>query len=569
MKRRKAILTLALAASMMLTACGGGIEKSEAASAPAQSSAAVAASTDNAAAESTAPAETAESAAAEAAAPEAAGGQKLVIGQSMTYTTLDPANCYESESEMILHNTYNTLLVPEVGDDANLLPSAAESWTISDDGLTYVFKIKEGVKFTTGKEMTAEDAAYCLNRLQGIQGKPSFLLDTMESAEATGDYELTLKLNQVNPAILSILSRGFFGIYDSEVAKANGGTCDENDTFQSYADANPSIGSGAYQITSYTSGSEVVMDKFADAVLTVGNLDRVIVRNIDDSSTQQMELQAGDLDIAMNLTADHTDLMTNLESIQLINSASFDIFFLMLNASEEYGKELANPKVREAFRYALDYEGLCLLAGNGAKTPMSIIPDGFFGYAGDTTITRDVDKAKELLAEAGYENGFEFTCGVIPDMAPDGVSFMTCAEKIAMDLAEIGVTMKIDSQEVSVYLQGYRDGTQQAVVGQWGPDYFDSLNQLAFLPGEMVGLRAGWTAEMAPELSEKGKAASMETDDAARKALIEEIQADMEAEASPFIVYLQPGRVLAVDSQLENVIPSSGYMLDFSVINFK
>ena len=565
MKKMKAMIALALTAAMLLTACGGqGIEKSEAASAPAASSAE--ASTDAAApAESTA--ESTE--AAESEAPAAADSQMLVIGQSMTYTTLDPANCYESESEMILHNTYNTLLVPEVGDDANLLPSAATDWTISDDGLTYVFNIKQGVKFTTGKEMKAEDVAYCLNRLKGIKGNPSFLLDTMESAEATGDYELTLKLNQVNPAILNILSRGFFGIYDSEVAKANGGTCDENDTFQAWADANPSIGSGAYQVTSYTSGSEVVMDKFADASLIVGNIDRVIVRNIDDAGTQQMELEAGDLDIAMNLTADQTDLMTDTEGIQLINSASFDIFFFMMNASEEYGKEFANPKVREAIRYALDYDGLCLLAGNGAKTPMSIIPDGFFGYAGDATITRDVDKAKELLTEAGYPDGFEFTCGVIPDMAPDGVSFMTCAEKIATDLSEIGVNMKIDSQEVSVYLQGYRDGTEQAVVGQWGPDYFDSLNQLAFLPGEMVGLRAGWTAEMAPELSELGKQASTETDDDARKALIEQIQVEMEAQASPFIVYLQPGRVLAVSDSLENVIPSSGYMLDFSVISFK
>ncbi len=552
-KTRSAIALLMAAMMLLLAACGGGqgIQKSSAA---APAAPAAPAASGEAPASSEAP---------------AAEPSRLVIGQSMTYTTLDPAHCYESESEMILHNTYNTLLVPKIGDDSVLEPCVATDWTISDDGLVYVFNLKQGIKFTTGKELTAADAAYCLNRLKGVMGNPSFLLDTMESAEATGDYELTVTLNQVNPAILSILARGFFGIYDSEVAKANGGTCDESDTFQAWADANPSIGSGAYQVTSYTSGSEVVMDKFADASLVTGKLDRVIVRNIDDASTQQMELEGKGIDIAMNLTADQTDLLTNKEDIQLINSASFDIFFFMMNASEQYGKEFANPKVREAVRYALDYEGLCLLAGNGAKTPMSIIPDGFMGYAGDSTVTRDVAKAKELLAEAGYPDGFTFTCGVIPGMAPDGVSFMTCAEKIEHDLAEAGITMQIDSQEVSVYLQGYRDGTQQAVVGQWGPDYFDSLNQLAFLPGEMVGLRAGWTAEMAPELSELGKKAYVEIDDDARKALIEQIQVEMEAQNSPFVVYLQPGRVLAVASNLEDVIPSSGYMLDFSVINFK
>ncbi len=554
MKSLRSATALALAVMMLLlAACGGqGIQKSSTA-APASSA--------------EAPAASAEAPASEEPAPETP--DVLVIGQSMTYSTLDPAHCYESESEMILHNTYNTLLVPKVGDDSVLEPCVATDWTISDDGLVYVFNLKPGIRFTTGKELTAEDAAYCLNRLKGVKGNPSFLLDTMETAEATGDYELTVTLNQVNPAILSILARGFFGIYDSEVAKANGGTCDESDTFQAWADANPSIGSGAYQVTSYTSESEVVMDKYADASLVVGKLNRVIVRDIDDASTQQMELEGKGIDIAMNLTADQTDLLAGRDDIQLIDSNSFDIFFFMMNASEQYGKEFADPKVREAVRYALDYEGLCLLAGNGAKTPMSIIPDGFMGYAGDSTLTRDVDKAKSLLTEAGYPDGFTFTCGVIPGMAPDGVSFMTCAEKIAADLAEVGVTMKIDSQEVSVYLQGYRDGTQQAVVGQWGPDYFDSLNQLAFLPGEMVGLRAGWTADMAPELSALGKKAYVELDDAARADLIKEIQVQMEAQNSPFIVYLQPGRVLAVDTALENVIPSSGYMLDFSVINFK
>lgn len=561
MKMKKcmaAVLALTLTAG--LTACGGGIQKSGESSTASKEMEESTADTD-----STAVADTEESTgAAEVADDTESGTSQIIVGESMGYTSLDPAHSYEWDGEMVLHSVYNTLVTTDPSDESKILPAAAKSWTISDDNLTYVFTLEQGIKFTTGKELTAEDVAYCLNRMKGVKGNPSFLLDSVESVEATGDYEVTLKLNTVNPAILSILTRGSCGIYDSEVAKANGGTGDESDTFQTYADSNPSVGSGAYQITSYTSGSEVVLDKYADSELKTASIDRVIIRNISDANTQQMELEAGDIDFALDLTADQTAVLEDNENIQMITGKTYDLFFLMLNASEEYGKELADSKVREAIKYAIDYEGLCSLAGNGAFVPDGIIPSGFLGYAGESSVERDVDKAKELLTEAGYPDGFTFECGVIPDMAPDGVSFMTCAEKIQSDLAEAGITMKIVSQEASVYLEGYRDGTQQAVISQWGPDYYDSINQLAFLPGNTVGLRAGWTEDMDPELASLGNQAASETDDSAREELLLQIQQKMNEETSPFIVYLQAGRTLAASARMQNITLSPAYVLDFA-----
>lgn len=206
------------------------------------------------------------------------------------------------------------------------------------------------------------------------------------------------------------------------------------------------------------------------------------------------------------------------------------------------GKELANPTVREAIRYAIDYPGLCALAGNGAATPAGIIPKGFLGYAGETTITRDVEKGKALLTEAGY---------------PDGVSFMTLAQKVQADLAEAGITVNIEPPEVAVYLEGYRDGKQQSVMCQWGPDYNDSNNQLAFLPGNTVGLRLGWTAEMDPELAELGQKASVETDSDKRAELFTEIQKQMDEKNAPAVVLLQPGKTWAVSSRLKNLTVSA------------
>lgn len=532
----KRMLAIALAALLVfgLTACGGTIEK----------------------------ADTPVASAATGAAGETAQTKQVVVGVSMGATTMDPAHEYEWDAEMMLHSVYPTLVTSDYADESKILPCVASKWVISDDGLTYTFTLNQGIQFTTGKELKASDVAFSLNRLKGAAGNPSFLLSSVESVEATGDYEVTVTLSEPNPALLNILTRASAGVYDAEVAQANGATCDSSDAGQAYFDST-SIGCGPYMISSFNSGSELVLVKNPDSYFPAGNVDTYIIRNIADSATQQMELEGGDLDFALDLTADQTALLEGNENIKLVSFDTMDIFFLGLNASEEYGKELADPTVREAIRYAIDYPGLCALAGNGATTPAGIIPKGFLGYAGETTITRDVEKAKALLTEAGYPDGITFSMGVIPDMAPDGVSFMTLAQKVQADLAEAGITVNIEPQEVAVYLEGYRDGKQQSVMCQWNPDYNDSNNQLAFLPGNTVGLRLGWTAEMDPELAELGQKASVETDSDKRAELFTEIQKQMDEKNAPAVVLLQPGKTWAVSSRLKNLTVNAAFSFDF------
>ena len=306
----KKLLSALIAAALMLSlaACGGTIEKATGTQ-----------STDSTAASGS-----------ESTSGETAGAtstKQITIGESMQYTALDPAHEYEGDAEMVLHAAYDTLVTTPPENESDIQPSVAKSWTISDDGLTYVFTLRDDIVFTTGKGLTAEDVAYCLTRVKGVMGNPSFLLDSVDKIEATGDYEVTLTLNTVNPSLLSILTRGTFGIYDSDVAKANGGSCDANDTFGTYCDANPSIGSGAYQITKYNSGSEVILDKYAGSVLRTAIIDRVIVSNMADVSAQQMAIEAGDIDFALDLTADQTSVLSSNANIQLVSSKTDDLFF--------------------------------------------------------------------------------------------------------------------------------------------------------------------------------------------------------------------------------------------------
>lgn len=498
---------------------------------------------------------------------ESTGGTKqVVVGINADYSTFDPAQAYEKSSRMILNEIYETLVKFNPLDNTEIVNGLAENFTISDDGLTYVFTMRQDAKAVTGKILDAKDAAFCFNRLSGLKGNPSFLADAIASVEATGDFELTITLVEPTPSILAILADSAFGIYDSVAAQENGATMDPaTDTAQAFFDGT-SIGSGPFKLISYTPNAELILEKNADYVGTPANLDRVVFKHINDSSMQLMSLQKGDIDFAFDLTAAQLETL-NDEHIVVNNYPTQDIFFLQLNMDETIGGPVANADVRRAILYAIDYDGLRALAGNDPSTPMNVIPEGFAGYAGESTITRDLDKAKEYLKAAGYENGFTFDCGVIPDMATDGVSFMDCAVKIQSDLAEVGITMNIQSDEVSVYLEKLRSGQYQADMGMWGPDYIDPATQLSFMPGETVGLRSNWTTEMAPELAALTAQAKVETDAEKRAELFEQIQAQYSEIPGPCIVFVQPNRALAMNTRVQNVYYTASCMLVYHLMD--
>lgn len=540
-----------LAASVMvasLAACGGKIENNT------ETTTTAAAQKDDGEATTAAQQE-----------DEPAAQKVITIGEVMQYTNSDPAHCYEGDLIMALHAVYDTLVGTDPNDESVVTEGIATGWTISEDNLTYVFTLRDDVVFTTGKTCTAEDVAYCLNRVKYAMGTPSFLMEGVESVEATGDFEVTVKLVEPNPAILVIFSEAMFGIYDSDVAKANGGTCDENDTLSDYMNSNPSFGSGPYQITTYESGNLMILEKNPTSVMRTAATDKIIIKNVGDPSTQKTELEGGEIDFALDLTKDQIDIMDGTEGLQTVTSATYDIFFLLLNRDPEIGGPVADQRVVDAINLAINYDELVSLCPDGTIVPSGIIQKGFVGYNGDNDTKQDLEAAKALLAEAGYPDGFELKVTTVSDMSVDGVGFETLATKVAADLAKIGITMQINAEAVSVYLEGYRDGTCQAVLGEWSPDYPDSNNQLAFLPGSTVGLRAGWTEEMSPELAALGKKAASTVDEAERAKLLQEVQ-DMMKKDSAFITLCQAGRAWEASSAVGNIKTSSSYYMSLEAL---
>ena len=212
-----------------------------------------------------------------------------------------------------------------------------------------------------------------------------------------------------------------------------------------------------------------------------------------EAATQKLQLEAGEIDIAMDLTADQLPSLKDNPNVKAYEAPGDTVFFLLMNADKTIGGPMSDPKVQQAVRLAIDYEGLKTLVGGKAATPASIIPIGFFGaYGEDKALKRDVEAAKQLLADAGYPDGFEIDMRY-PDFTYSGFNFGTAAQKIQADLAEVGITVNLKGSDVGSWLDEYRQGKQAFSMSLWGPDFRDPGNYLEFLPEKKVGLRAKWS----------------------------------------------------------------------------
>lgn len=499
---------------------------------------------------------------------ESSSSSTVVVAIGAGFSTLDPGYVYEKYPPLVINACYENLF-KFYSNDGEPEPCLADTYEFSDDNLTLTVTLKQDATFASGNPVTSADVAFSINRCKNLQGNPSFICDTIESIETPDDYTVVFHLTQADSAILSKLTYSSLAILDSEVVKENGGTDAEDaataDTAQSYLDTT-SAGSGMYVMTSYTPDEEIVLEKNENYWGESTNVDKYIIKIQSDSNTQMMTLSSGDIDVAMNMTDDTMSELEGTDGIELINAATKTVGFVMMNMNEEYGGPVSDPTVQQAIRKALDYEGIQTICGEGTVTPYSIIQDGFMGSKGErSTDYTDIEETKELMEEAGYADGFDIDLTVC-DLDMEGILLSDLAQKVKEDLAEININVNIVSEAWAAgYGDAYRDGTLGFTVMYWGTDYNDPNVQLEFLPGETVGLRAGWTADMDPDLNALYDEAMAATDSEARIAVLEEIQ-DATYESGPFIMIAQAPAHIGYNTRLEGVEISDPYALDLTLI---
>lgn len=484
----------------------------------------------------------------------------LVIDTAFSVETADPGHSYDPTGNMLAKALYETLVDFEGSDVSTPVPGLA-AWEQNDEATEFTFTLEDGRVFSDGTPIEAKDVVFTLQRIQSMaEAKPNFLLAGIVVEEVD---EKTITFTTETPMLQlpAILANPALGIVNSDVVIENGGTTDGADTAQAFLDGE-SAGSGPFVLDTLDLSSQIVLTKSEEYNGDEDSAyDRVVIRNVTESATQLANLKGGDTMVALDLNGDQ--VATLGDDLNVDSVPSGQTIFLLLNQNPDNAGALANVKIAEAMRYALDYDALLELAGAGSVQATGVIPPGFEG-ALDAGVEQDLDRAEAALAEAGY-TGETLKLQFPNDYPVGGVEFTPLAERVQAQLKDAGINVELAPAPFATELDAYVNGTEGFGLWFWGPDYADSANFLPFGPGLTVGLRAGWTADANPEIGELAAAAASATDTDERTAAFTEFAEAMQ-EDGPFVPLVVPGRNIAAAGDVSGAVYNSVWEMDIAEI---
>ena len=379
-------------------------------------------------------------------------------------------------------NIFDRLVDVEVGTDGNskIVPSLAESWDISDDGLEYTFHLRQGVKFHNGNDFTAEDVAYTFHRMLTVEGgvNTEFIdqikgadellageTDTLEGVEVVDDYTIKVTLKEPFAGFLASISSPGVSIYDSEAIEAAG------DQFG--MDPAVTVGTGPFEFSSWSFNNQLVLTRNEDYWKGASGLPGVVIKIIPDTETQSMMFESGELDILdLDYAADSADRFTETYPDQIVQGPRVGIVYFTMNFNKEPFQDV---RVRKAVQMSIDRQAILdALYGGRGQVEQGIFPHGLIGFNPDQEeIKYDPEAAKALLAEAGYVDGFDM------EIAADSSASdtMTMALEIVSDqLAEVGIRAEIKNYDESTWLETRKSGELGSFMSTWSADYNDPDN---------------------------------------------------------------------------------------------
>ena len=331
-----------------------------------------------------------------------AGAETLVVSSGSEAVTLDPHVSFDGQSPMLWRASYETLVKYD-GSTLNIIPHLAESYEISEDQLTYTFKLRPGVKFTDGTAFDAAAVKFNIERQAAVEQGIAYALGGIESIETPDNMTVVVKIGSVNDGFLSSFA-GTYAIYMVS-PKAVKEHEQDGDLAQGWLRHNV-VGTGPYVLKNYTQAQQAVFDRNPDywQGWDGDHFERIIVKYITEASTTRLLMERGEVDIALFLPDDAVEAMDGKPGIVVTNEPSYNLYYLMLPTHKTPTKDV---RVRRAISYGFDYETWTqdMLQGR-AMQARGPLPSTLDGFAPETPqYNYDPAKAKALLAEAGYPDG--------------------------------------------------------------------------------------------------------------------------------------------------------------------
>lgn len=367
-------------------------------------------------------------------------GGSVVYGMTQDLASLDPHVDTDAGTRDVVFNLYEGLVKPT--SDGGFIPAVASDYIISDDAKTYTFTLRDGITFHDGTPVTIEDVKYSIDRYAEIQGESSAFSSLVDSVEVQDDKTLVVNLKESYSEFLPMMTIAIIPQSNEDPA------------------GNP-IGTGPFKYVSYTPGQNLELEKY-DGYWQEGvpSLDSVEFKFIADVDTAFVELQADTIDILKYLTSAQAETLG--DDYNIVQGSMNLVHAMYLNSAYE---PLSKTEVRQALCYAVDRDAInnFIFGGKSHIIGSHMIPamSKYYEPEAETVYSYDPEKAKELLADAGYADGFDLEITV-----PSSYSqHVDSAQIIADELSQVGINVTLNQVEWSTWLQDvYKGGNFQATV---------------------------------------------------------------------------------------------------------
>lgn len=477
----------------------------------------------------------------------------LVYGRGGDSTSLDPITSTEGETFKVTKNIFETLV--NYGDqDTTLHPGLAEKWDVSADSLTYTFHLRQGVKFQDGTDFNADAVVFNFDRWMNGDDKqfPYYTMfggykkdegHVIKEVKALDQNTVQFVLKRPQAPFLKNLAMSAFGISSPTAVKKYGDKYRENP-----------VGTGPFKFVEWKQNDRITLVKNPDYWQKgLPKLNKVIFRVIPENTARLNALANGEIDVMDGLNnSDEATVKAN-DKLQVIKRPSMNVGYLGFTVTR---KPFDNKLVREALNYAVDKKSIIDAFYGGqaiaAKNPM---PPSIEGY--DDAIEAypyDLDKAKQLLAQAGYPNGFSMDLWAMPVARPYMPEGMKVAEVIQASFAKIGVKAKIQTVDWATYLQKAAKGDFDAYMLGWTGDNGDADNFIyTLLDKDSIGAN-NYSQYSNIQLHDILIKAQTETDQAKRNDLYKQAQVIIHDDA-PWVPLVHSTPLLAASKDVLNYLP--------------
>lgn len=415
------------------------------------------------------------------AAPAAAQDQPLVIARNLEINSLDPHRAFCDTCQIYLSSTYQGLV--KLGpDEKSVVPSLATEWTANDDQTQFTFTLAADAVFSDGSPVEAKDVKWTFERLKNIQGDPSFMMAGVSSIETPDEKTVVVNMENPNSEFMGILAAPYVGIINSDVATENGASAGEDaataDQAETWFLAN-SAGSGPYVLDTYRPDDELRFVRNENYWQDAAPIGEIVIDQVADAVSQAQMLQSGQADIAMQVDPD-TASTINSPDITIETVPSYNFIYVMFSPGAEGNQVPLDLEVRQALAYAIDYQGIIdFTVGGEGEMQASPIPNGFPGTEGLPMPEENLDKARELLAAKGLEDGFAIDV-TVASMNVYGVDLALLMQKIQQDFARINVTINIQPVASAVWREQIANPGIPFSARFYAPDYYGSAQYVQF-----------------------------------------------------------------------------------------